>query len=71
VTASKHRHIFAGGWYNAAASEDPFSLAVGAPYPVVTILLAVLVFFRQRKSYTNAMKNHFSSSERGERQKLD
>jgi hypothetical protein len=32
VTASENEHIFAGGRYNVAASEDLFSLAVGAPH---------------------------------------
>jgi hypothetical protein len=50
VTASENEHIFVGGRYNVAASEDPFSLAVSAPHPLVTILLAVFVFFHQRKS---------------------
>jgi hypothetical protein len=31
----KKRYIFAGGPFNLAASEDPFSLAVLSPHPLL------------------------------------
>lgn len=49
AAASENRAIFYGEPLSVAASENRFLLAVHSPSPLVTFLVAVFAYDRQRK----------------------